>query len=107
MANWQRHIYLQPEWGRAQEQVMTKQELATVIAKRLKSLVPFSDEYIEGQREELIDMFDDAADDETLTTADFDWCMNELYDWGDIQISGSFFDAQKVCWIDTISVPAA
>lgn len=103
MANWQRHIYLQPEWGQAQEEEITLQELAAVIAKRLRGIIPFPDEYIERERDELIDMFEGAADDETLTTADFDWCMNALYDWGDIQISGKFFDAKKVCWIDTIT----
>ena len=106
MANWQRRIHLNPEWEQAQEEKISPQELAAVIAKRLKALTPFKDEYPEQQRLDLVDDFEAAAEDAYLTVRDFDYLMNELYDWGDMRLDDNW-NGKKVCWIDTMTtVPA-
>lgn len=102
MANWQRHIYLNPEWEQAQEGEISTRELATVVSKRLKALTPFKDEYVEQSRLDLVDEFEAAAEDADLTVDDFDYLMNELYDWGDIRLDGNW-NGKKVCWIDTMT----
>ncbi len=102
MTDWQRKLQLQPEWDQAAEHEITIQQLAGVIADRLRVLAPFTDEFedIDDQRQELADQFESMSQDETLTTSQFDYLMNDLYDWGDTQIGGKFFDAKKVCWIN-------
>lgn len=105
MANWQRHLKLQPEWGQAQDEEISPQELAAVIAKRLKALMPFKDGYAEQQRLDLVDDFEAAAEDADLTVNDFDYLMSELYDWGDIRLDDKW-NGKKVCWIDTTGVAA-
>jgi hypothetical protein len=101
MTDWQRKLQLQPEWDRASEHEIPIQQLAGVIADRLRALAPFTGEFedIEDQKQELADQFESMSQDETLTTSQFDYAMQDLYDWGDTQIAGKFFDAKKVCWI--------
>jgi hypothetical protein len=106
MADWQRHIYLNPEWEQAREREIEPQRLAAAIAERINALLPFSDPYIEHKRLELAEDFESAATDSELDFDDVDYLMVELYDWGDIEIDGKW-NGKKVCWIDTISQGAA
>lgn len=105
MAQWQRTLRLQPEWGRAQDGSVPVHELAGVIAARLKSLVPFKDERVEDARQDLIREFEQLSQDDDTDVEEFDHWMNELYDWGDQSLDGKW-NGKKVCWIDTISQPA-
>lgn len=109
MAQWQRRLELQPEWGMAQEGEITRQKLAGIVAERLKALAPFTGdlEDIEDKKVDLIEEFEWMAGVEELPADEFDNWMSELYDWGDIQTSGKFFDAKKCCWINTIIRPAS
>ena len=100
MPNWQRTIYLQPHWDLADEGKISIGELAGIIAGHLRSMRPFGDDRIDSMRDELIEEFEWLAQSEDVTRDDFDNWMSEIYDWADIHISGGFFDAKKVCWID-------
>jgi hypothetical protein len=108
MTDWKRTLYLQPEWDQASNDEIPIQKLAGVIAERLKALADFGGEhdYVDDEKRDLIDEFEDMSRDDTLTVADFDGVMQSLYDWGDRQLSGQFFDAEKVCWIDRFKQPA-
>lgn len=112
MANWQRTLRLQPEWGQAQDGEITLQQLAKVVAFRLRSLRPFGDDVgrtilsFDDEREEIADNFEDIAGDDTATTDDFDDVMCALYDWADQHMDDKW-NGKKVCWIDTTSRPAS
>lgn len=99
MANWQRRLDIRDVWDKAGKE-MTVQELAAVIAKRLKALNPFGDEDIDNQRDEMVEGFQSFSDDKEGTKDEFDSLMSELYDWGDIALD-SAWPPKKVCWIAT------
>lgn len=103
MAKWQRHLRMQPEWGQAQEDELTIQELAGVVAKRLRALRPFAEEHIEEKRDELAEEFEWIAKSPDADREDFDSWMEELYDWGDTRLDADW-NGKKVCWIDAIGV---
>ena len=101
MSFWQRKLELMPEWGDAKERKITPQEMASVVAKRLKALKSFTGyEVVEQDREELIDEFESLAEDGAADFDDFDGVMHRLWDWGDTPLDGKF-GGKKVCWINT------
>jgi hypothetical protein len=100
MANWQRTLDLLPEWSKALDDELAVQQLAAVVATRLRALTPFSDEDIESKRIELAEEFEDLSKDESADGPEFDWLMNTLYDWGDTPLDPKF-NGKKVCWIKT------
>ncbi len=101
MANWQRHLDLKLAWQQALNKDITIQQLAKITAKQLKALKPFNDPNIEEEKDDLVEQFEMLADNLDADTDEFDYIMQDLYNWGDIKISGDFFDAKKVCWIKT------
>ena len=103
MTNWQRTIKLQPEWGMADRREITAQELARSIASKLRSVANLRLPELNDERDFIADEFAEFAADDTGDFDDLDELMERLYDWGDTHIGGEFFDAKKVCWIDTIS----
>lgn len=105
MAKWMRHLALQPEWGQAQEDEISYNELSAIIAKRLDAIAPFVGQMndIEYRKTELVDAFVDASRDPDLDVEEFDNLMADLYDWGDIALDNKW-NGQKVCWIDTMGV---
>lgn len=102
MANWQRTLRLWPEWDQASEGEIAIQELAAVVAKRLRALrdSPEPHAHLNDERDDIADEFDALAGDKSIDAEDFDGLMHSLYGWADTQIGGKFFDAKKVCWID-------
>jgi hypothetical protein len=103
MANWQRTIKLQPEWGKADRREITAQDLARSIASKLRIVADLRLPELNDERDFIADEFAEFAADNTGDFDDLDELMERLYDWGDTHIGGKFFDAKKVCWIDTIS----
>lgn len=99
MAKWFRELNLTPEWGRAQSGDITSEEMAGVISKRLSAMRQYEDAFIDEERLELADNFRDLSEGEDVD--DFNDIMDRLYDWGDAQISGEFFNAVKTCWVKT------
>jgi hypothetical protein len=106
MAQWQRHLRLQPEWSKAQEDEISVQELAGVIAERLLALQPFTgrDEWVESERIDLADEFAAISREASIDEEEFDGWMSQLYNWGDTALD-SHWNGRKVCWIDTMSAP--
>lgn len=104
MANWQRTIRLQPEWGAADRREISPQELARSIAAKLRAVPSFSAyPEVNEDRDFLVEEFEDFAADDTGDFDDIDELVDRLYDWGDTHLSGQFFNAKKVCWIDAMS----
>lgn len=102
MAKWQRKIYLQPHWHQASEHEISIQELAGVVAKKLRGIVPFKVEDIESKRLDLVAEFEWLAKSPDSDREDFDFWMEELYDWGDTRLDNEW-NGKKVCWIDIIT----
>jgi hypothetical protein len=104
MANWQRSIKLNPEWQQAKDGEITIQQLAAVLAKRLRTLRPFgeSDDDLNEKRDEIAEEFEYIAQTATATAEDFDNWMEELFDWGDTSLDQGW-PRKKACWVDTIS----
>lgn len=104
MADWRRTLRLQPEWGLAKEYEISIQELAGVIAKRLRSLADFGSG-LDQERDEIADELEDLSEDKLAYTSELDSIMCRLYEWGDQPIGRATFSGPKVCWIDTMTMP--
>lgn len=102
MANWLRKLNISEEWKKADNGELSEQELSGIIAKKLKELSDFGGkfEYLDEEKQELIDVFEDASKDEELTQGYFNTLMNELYNWSDIKLDNEF-NGKKCCWINT------
>ena len=80
MANWQRTLKLGPWYAKARDGEITRAALAGIVAKRLITTYPELDDDLE----EIVVQFESMADDETVSADEFDWVMEELYDWADV-----------------------
>lgn len=100
MSNWQRTLDIKKYWDQANDGEITVRKLAEEIAEGLANIKPFSSEfqYLNDERDELIDTFQDAAADEELDFAAFNYYMNDLYDWADSSLDDKW-NGKKVCWI--------
>lgn len=102
---WSRELNIKDVWERAQKHEITPCELAGHISEKLKLIEnfevnEFSDpncEHANDVKEELIEYFCDASSDENLTQDNFNYMMQDLWDWGDLVIGKN----KKVCWIRT------
>lgn len=120
MVDWQRTLRLNPLWDKSKDEETPASicELARYISQNLKMMPSFSDsdvspecqwnaEDLNEERLRLSQEFEliaeDNYEDYEEACADFNAFMEELYDWGDLQIGGKFFNAKKVCFIDTFS----
>lgn len=107
MTKWQRTVRLQPEWGMAARREITAQELAKSIASKVRRVADFpACAHLNEERDFIADEFEDFSAEPSRDFEDLDAIMDRLYGWGDSQIGGEFFNAKKVCWIDTITPPA-
>lgn len=102
MANWQRKLSLADIWPKVDKGEMTIQQLAAEIAKRLKAITPLHDEHVVSEeRDEIVEEFENFAEDPTGDKDEFDDIMNGLYDWGDTPLENTTWPPKKVCWIAT------
>ena len=101
MAAWQRTLNLTPEWQMRKNEEISLQELSAIVAKRLSALQAFGDEYLDVRKDDLAGEFEAMSKDASLTVDEFDGVLEELYDWGDILISGNVLAGKKVCWVKT------
>lgn len=108
MPNWQRKIFLNPEWEQAKHDAITINALAASIAKKLAGVRDFSrdrlaePDSLDDERDELVERFKDLAAEIDPDRDDLDWIMGDLYDWGDTRLDDKF-PGKKCCWVDTMS----
>lgn len=100
MSDWQRTIDITREFQQAKAKEITYVDLAKVIVSKLKSLPSFSEEFIDENKEQLIEELEGYVLEESNDVDDLDGILTELYDWGDISLDGKF-GGKKVCWIAT------
>lgn len=82
MPRWDHYLRIKEEWQAAQDDKISHQQLAKVIADRLEK-IDFNDEDANFQRDELVDMFRGIQDDEGAEISLFDSIMSDLYDFAD------------------------
>lgn len=102
MANWLRELTLLPEWQQCKENKLTTNEMARIIADRLRELGPLRViGSVEADRKRLIQRFKRLGNQQNLQDSTFDLAMNALYDWGDTPLDSNW-NGTKVCWIKTL-----
>lgn len=82
MANWKHTLNLKVEWEQADEDKITVQQLASIVAAKL-SKIDFKDEDVNYDRDEFVDELEGFSEDLTATKNDFDNVWERLYDWAD------------------------
>ncbi len=102
MANWQRKVFLNPEWRQAKDGEINYQQLAASMVDKLKGIRPFEDQHLNDCLDEIRGGFEFLAEDADTQAVDIDEFMQELYDWGDQRLDDKW-PYKKVCWVDTIS----
>lgn len=100
MSDWQRTLDIQDSWQKALDFEISYQELAGVIAEKLKALKKFDEEDIEYDKAGLIEDFEIASEDDELEEDGINYLMSNLYDWGDVKLDNKF-GGKKVCWVKT------
>ena len=91
---------IKDEWKKSNNSELSIQELSKIIAEKL-SMIDIKNEDYDYDRLNLIDRFIDLSEDEEIGFDDFNYVMNDLYDWGDIKVSNNSFWGEKLCWIKT------
>lgn len=102
MANWQRQLDISKEWKQSENEEISLQEFAQLIVQKLQELPLFDNmEFINEIKENIIEEFRmSVIENNDADFDDFNYCMNMLYDWGDISLD-SHWNGAKVCWINT------
>lgn len=107
MANWKKKINISTEFQSAKAGEITIQQLAGIVAGKLKGL-KYQDERLDERVEELVGWFTDVSqstsDNVEEVTEEFDSAMDDLYDFGDTTLdsSGGFYNTVKALWVNTI-----
>lgn len=100
MTTWKQTLNLADIFASVRDEEISPREGIEKILQRFSMLKPYEDEYVEGERQRIIEEIEMVIDDEN-DFEDVDYVLNELYDFGDIKISGNFFDVVKACWVKT------
>jgi hypothetical protein len=112
MANWQFKLELGDAW-QAYDEDENVQKLAGTVAERIKALVPSIKRVptptyrrMAGVLEkDILPMFEEVRDDESMGVEDFDSALENLYDWADTRLDNEW-NGRAMCWIDTLKAPA-
>lgn len=100
MANWQSELDLSDVWGKIDTGELTIHELAGIVSIRLDKIRPSEDEEILASQLELVDAFLSISEDKECNVDDFDYEMQNIYDWADIKLDNSW-NGKKICWVRT------
>lgn len=100
MAIWKRTLNIADIFSAVAENELPHKEGIEQILERLRKVEPYEDENIEQHRKSLEDEIECMIDDDN-DEYDFDYVLEMLYIFGDIKLSGDFFDAVKAMWVKT------
>jgi len=95
MAQWVHHLRIKDAWKQTQDGSMSIQELAKQIVTQLKAFNIQNDSKLDQIIEDFEFLDEDADND------DFDYIMQNLYDWADIPLDNQW-NGRKNCWIETL-----
>lgn len=105
MADWQLTLDLKDLKERYERKELILQDMALLVAKRLKSLSTVKiSTFAVTELNRIAQQFQEfATDPETCEDTDivlnkFNELLDELYNWGDLSLDDKF-NGKKVCWI--------
>jgi len=97
MSNWINRLDIKDLWEAKDKNKITLKELALGIAKRIENMPIYNKEF-DMTLVDIVNSFEMIEDD----IEEFDECMRQLYDWGDIPLPTPKGQMQrKMCWIAT------
>ena len=96
MPQWVRTLDIKDSWEKSNDEEIPVYELAKEIASKLKEF-HIEDDY---ELQEIIEDFEGLSEDKNLTFDEFNYSMNNLYDWADTPLD-SEWNGKKNCWIKT------
>jgi len=97
MANWKYKLDLKDIWGKYDTGEMTVNEIGVEIANRIKKLPCYNDDDYFFELDDIATAFECVDNVE-----EFDYAMENLYNWGDIEWKPSKTIMKfKLCWIAT------
>jgi hypothetical protein len=99
MTDWRITLNIRDAWSQAQEGKITHRDLANIVALRLAKLpeLPDGNEPLNILRNELVNDFWGISEDYSSDEDDFNYVMDNLYDWADMQLQSH----KKCCWVKT------
>jgi hypothetical protein len=93
MAQWVRKLRIKEEWEQAKDGSLSVKRLADIIVRKLNRFNLSDDLELQGIIDDMEMLNDDAA------TEDFDYIMQNLYDWADTPLDNEW-NGKKNCWIE-------
>ena len=103
MANWQLRIDFSETTKSYRAGEITLQQLAREVARQLTGKLEAAKrtggDYAREELEIVRDLFEEIANDDTMSVDDYDNALEQLYDWGDTSLDGKF-GGMKMCWIE-------
>ena len=103
MSNWRYTLNIKDIWENEETSIAEK---AIAIATKIKStfhflLNPSSPRY-DSWIDDLVMVFEALSEDKNPTVEEFNWIMEDLYDWGDQEVEPlGEWPRNKMCWIKT------
>lgn len=102
MANWQMKLEIKDFYHKFPDE-LSIQEVAKLMSERIDEKLPFIKahflDYFE-EIEEISIQFSDLAEYEDADADDFDYIMEDLYNWADTSLDGKW-GGKKLMWIET------
>ena len=100
MTEWMNVLDIQDAWEDLEDSIISMQEAAKGIAEKL-SMLDIKNEDHDFERQNLVDDWINLSEDEEMDIADFNYIMEDLYNWGDTHLNDKVFGGKKLCWIKT------
>ena len=92
---WVRTLDIKEAWQASRDEKISLQKLSEIIAKKL---IKFDTE--DGlELGCVIEQFQALSEDEDPSVEDFDYAMEDLYNWADTSLDG-MFGSKKNCWVE-------
>lgn len=120
MADWQFKLELKDAWKKHDDGEMSIVDVAKTVAERSKALVIEVRERVKNPRNvvdriiskdlehlaclletDIIPMFEELVDTENDDADDFDYALENLYDWADTSLDNEW-GGKKMCWVSTV-----
>lgn len=97
MANWKYKLELKDLIEKYQDDKLSVQELGRKVAERIREQTYYFKR--KGDLEPIACAFENLEED----VEDFDFILNDLYDWGDsITAPSDSIIQNKMCWVNTL-----
>jgi hypothetical protein len=89
-------------WDKYPEELTVAEcaEKAVEVLKQHKDFVHNNFPNYEDDFDEIIDEFESITESDDPDIDDFNYVMDDLYDWGDISLDSDKIFGRKLCWVN-------